>query len=113
MGAGLNAALLPRANAIRFAQADTKRELRAMPRTEACRFASRLLHDPPPHVQRMRVGTFLRSLPYVGTYRAEGILRAAGLHDPHVAIGPEHPYRAKALNSMQRQRLATVLREVA
>lgn len=97
---------LERANVVRIEGAVVRRELSALPRTDAFKRASLTVLNPPPAIQRMRVGHFLRALPGLGPRKVDGLLESVGI-DPEWAIGPEASRRV--LTHRQRQRLAGAL----
>lgn len=66
---------LERANAVRFARARTKRELRYRSRyPDSLRVAAKYILDPPDHLASMTIGRLLDACYGVGRPRAERIL---------------------------------------
>jgi hypothetical protein len=105
--------LLTHANPVRFAMAEIKREIRFAGRHRA----ATMLDDPPEALARMRVGVFLRAIPWVGQSRTIEILREAGLTVGALEwrLGPAYETwevtgKMRALTTRQRLALADALR---
>lgn len=91
-------AALEYGNGLRLMMAEEKRRIR----TDGYRLIE-LLHAPPAHVQRMRVGQLLDAMPRIGPKRALRLMQLAniGLH--------RYEARLEALTADERDRLASTL----
>lgn len=88
---------LAKANAVRLEKARLKRDLLA-----GNADAARLLLDPPPIIQKVRVGDFLTWLPTVGPRRAAVLVRG---------ILPASTIEIRRLSPATREQLAARVRE--
>lgn len=101
---------LERANVVRFAQAQHKRDMRQLEKDQALRRAANLLLNPPDHVQRMRVRSFVCSVPGIGPTKAQWILTEAQVFHPNSVIGPGRRTNGpRAIGKVKRQKLASLL----
>jgi hypothetical protein len=96
---------LLKANAVRYAGAEKRRQIASLPRHLAREKVAVLLEDPPDEIARMRVGHLLRSIPQLGRAGVRRTLRLAALR------GREER-RVHELTERQRKTLASTLRNV-
>jgi hypothetical protein len=74
------------------------------------RRAGVLLLNPPREIQRMRVGHFVRAIPYVGRHRAAALLEAVGIADERRQVGPSHRSKRPITDQQRRDLAAALLR---
>lgn len=101
-----NMEALALANTVRIEGAAHRRELRALARRDAFLKAAELLEDPPPSVQRMKVGHLLTGIHRVGEVESAKILKRSGIYDRVPQIGPQYRDLRKRRVLSERQRLA-------
>lgn len=103
------------ANTVRYEGAAQRREIAALPRKDAMREAADRLLDPPPGLQRMKVGHFLTAIPRVGEVESAKLLKRSGIYDRVPQIGPafRDVNKRRVLSDRQRRNLALELRRLA
>ena len=99
---------LAQANEIRLAGAKLRRKLKAMAPAASRRKAAKLLADPPPEVQRMRLDHFLTGIQRVGPETAKRIMREAAVPGDR-RIGPDARRDDRILTARQRRSVAEAL----
>jgi hypothetical protein len=83
-------------NAIRYARADLKRELKSLGCTLALRKVAELLEDPPAYLQGMKALNLLEAIPRLGRTKSDQALKAAAA-SPIRTIGGLTDRQAQAL----------------